>query len=270
MSLNWHSTISAVISVVLILLGGHALAEAARVFVGGEFVNELPGVAFAGFPPLYASIERLTGHIGKRRKDADPPVLRSWVITGLSAGAIMVAFTQFLSGLLGIGLLLYEAVLEDGGVAPSVIDAIPVFEKLGVLILPLMPIVLMLWIYFGARIHATTRSRVALAAILAVVSYTAINFALTALTPVARDSMFPQGKFDLSTMAGAASVGIVLPLIGLIIGIFISWSRDGRTIAGIAALVRKLSPEKRREVRQAFFEITIRNGKAHGDDIPAG
>jgi hypothetical protein len=167
--------------------------------------------------------------------------------------------------MLGLGVGMEEGILQARGVPGAIFEAVPLAQRLGSFIVCLMPLLLVAWGYYGSRVYSYTKSGIAFAAIFAVFSYAFINIVLALLTPLGKQALFPEGSFNILATMGAALTAVVLPAIGLAIGILIGWLRSGRSLARINTYIRGLATDKRNEaylVLVAYFEEQSRRRDA--------
>ena len=260
MNWNWRAALAAVISLLVILLGGHFTAAALSSVVNDKLLDELPGVAFAGFPLLFGAVQDGLARFGKPHAPQQTSLLlRPWYTTGLTAGAIMFALGQGISLLLGIGLATYENSLQAAGVQAAVFDTVPLAQRIGIFILAMLPIIFLAWAYFGIRIYASTRAHIVLALCCAVLSYAVFNISTSAMTPFFHEALYPNGTFEPAALVGMFGVTLLVPSLGLGTGFLVAWLRSYRSLARIDAAIRALTPKQREDLYDTLSKLPRRD-----------
>jgi hypothetical protein len=255
---RWHSIVSALAALATILLGGHFLSQMLRDFVDKELAYELPGVAFAAFPPLNRGFEYAFSNFSRTAPKKELLGQHYWVTTGLSTGALMIAFSQFMGLLIAVGLELSDAVLSSaGGNAQDAVAGL-FLVRAGDIVVAMTPIFVVMWVYFGRRIYATTRSHAVMALLLGLVSFAGFTIIFDMMVGDVRSLLmsFMDNKIAL---VSALSLWIVLPLIGLSAGAIWGHWTDAKRARAIGLLLRRMPEEK----RDAVYRFALQQSGAH-------
>jgi hypothetical protein len=232
--------LAALIALAIVLAGANVAAVGLKDLLEPTVRSSVVGMVFASVPAVYGFSNRALNGFAPKRLEF--PELLPWYVTGLSAGACLFAWIQFIAFIMGAGL---GMAFSSAGVETPEVNVIASVAGLGTLIITAPAAILA-----GMILNRSTRGLVFLALLLAAILCVALSvFTSWLLVPTYINQMVQ----NLSQ----ASLGVAIPAaIVLVFGLLgAGWSAlwRERSIGRVAHATRRLKPEQRDKV---FAEIT--------------
>jgi hypothetical protein len=234
----WALGLSLLVVFLLVQVGAPVIRELE--FLDPKLRDYFIGISFAAFPLIHRQAKRsLTGFTTQAERHVD---LTPWYVSGAFAGALLFAWTQFVSGCAGFAIGVYHAQIPVGEMQER-----QFMDALGTsLVFMALPMNAFAAVFAGIWLNRYTRSHVFLALASAAVLYVAFNISLNyALQP----------EFVVAKIAEAGLVGFLMAmglfsLVVLIfgaIGVAISRINRERSLGRIVDGARRL-PLPEREI----------------------
>jgi hypothetical protein len=231
--------LAALIALGIVLAGANLAAVGLKNLLEPTVRSSVVGMVFASVPAVYGFSNRALN--GFAPKHLEFPELTPWYVTGLSAGACLFAWIQFIAFITGAGLGLAFA---QAGIQPEM-TVIATAAGLVTLIITAPASFLA-----GMILNRSTRSLVFLAVLFAAILCVALSVATSWM-------LVPTYMAQLSKSPTSVLLGVAIPAgIVLVFGLLgVGWSAlwRERSIGRVAQATRRLKPRQREKV---FADIT--------------
>lgn len=227
----WALGLSLLVVLLLVQVGAPVIRELE--FLDPKLRDYFIGISFAAFPLIHRQCKRgLTGFTVRAQAHVD---LTPWYVSGAFAGALLFAWTQFVSGCAGFAIGVYHAQIPVGELSEK-----DFLDALGTsLVFMTLPMNAIASVFAGVLLNRYTRSHVFLALATSAVLYLAFNISLNyALQPE-----FVIAKISEAGLVGFAMAMGLFALVVLIfgaVGVAISRINRERSLGRIVDGARQL------------------------------